>query len=271
LPVPGSALDTARPNPSRVYDYLLGGRENYHADREQAALIEAAYPPPREGHLPVPREMAARNRAFLDRAVSWVARQGVRQFLDLGSGLPVRAPLRSVHEAAPDARVAYVDHDAEVVKLAGAQLDGLGRVSVIEGDLADPEAVLADPAVRSVIDMGQPVGLVAAMVLHLFEASEAADIMRRYVRALAPGSYLIVTVPRWEPPRDDPGLWERVRAACGPAGVRNHSWHEAGSFFAGTKLVPPGLTVARAWRPVRPEGLEPDAPAYVLAGLGRKP
>jgi hypothetical protein len=180
-------FDTSKPNIARVYDVLLGGKDNYAADREQAERIVALNP-----GLP---GLVRDNRAFIIKAVTRAASLGgIRQFIDLGAGLPTHP---SVHEAAqgvsPDARVAYVDHDPVVQSHVRALLAGDGVVA-IGADITRPADVLADPELTRVIDFGQPVCVILAAVLHFQPAEVARSLIAEYAAPLAAGSALLVSV-----------------------------------------------------------------------------
>jgi O-methyltransferase involved in polyketide biosynthesis len=256
---PGQTFDTSKPNTARVYDYLLGGKDNYAADREVAErLLDID---------PRITEMCRENRGFLTRAVGWAANRGISQFLDLGAGLPTSP---SVHEAArqalPGARVCYVDHDPVAVVHANALLATRDGVTAARTDLADPAAVLADPAVTEVIDASQPLCVILAAVLHFYEPEQAQRITAGYVSRLASGSMMAVSCLRV----DDPVVWAQHRAYTA-APVYNHSRDEVLSFFAGLDLVAPGLASARAWRGGMPRVPEkPPGAIYALCGVGVK-
>jgi hypothetical protein len=207
VPSDGPASDFGRylsmPNAAQIYDYLLGGCSNYQPDRQEAEALL--------GICPGLRDMARSNREFLDRAVTWAARQGILQFADLGSGYPVVAEFRAaekfstrrpdadIHVSAravnPDARVAYADHDIRVTDHADALLAhcGVHDVAVVRADLRDPGTVLADPGLRKVIDPGQPCCVILGLVLHYMTARRAREIVAGYAGLIAPGSYLVIT------------------------------------------------------------------------------
>lgn len=259
--VPG--LDTSRPNIARVYDYWLGGKENFAADRELAEKMLSLYP----GVAAMYRD----NRKFVTRAVTWAAGQGIGRFLDLGAGLPTHP---AVHETArqvmPDAQVAYVDNDPLVVVHAGALLakGAAGDVSAVRADLADPGAVLSQPEVAAVTGGGEPVCVILAAVLHFYDTRAARQIAAGYVSWMPPGSVLVISCGH----SDDAALSDRVQEQYTAATWHNHSREDMESFFAGLEVVPPGLALAHAWRggmtglPERPAG-----PAYVLGGVAVKP
>jgi O-methyltransferase involved in polyketide biosynthesis len=253
--VPG--FDATIPNPARVYDFLLGGRDNFAADRELAARLSRLVP-----HI---RDIVQENKRFLARAVAWVAEQDVQQFIDLGSGLPTSPSTHEVARAAnPRASVTYVDNDPVVANhliTVSAKAPG---VSVLEGDFRDVNAVLAG------VDAENPACLVVGCVLHFFPAAEAADLLARYSAALAPGSYLIMSVIC---PVGEQG--ERGQQLYTDAATPHysHSAEEIAAFCGGFELVLPGVTDARCWRPDTKDvpAAEPRTGGVVLVCVARKP
>jgi hypothetical protein len=182
-----SAVDTGTPNVARVYDYILGGKDNFAADREAAKQVLAA--------IPEAREAVQEGRAYLGRVVEYLAGEaGIRQFLDIGSGLPTQ---RNVHEVAqavaPNARVVYVDNDPVVCAHGRALLEDGTRVAVVEADLRRPEEILANPATQRLIDFNQPVGVLLVAILHLISDDDDPFAAVAALRdMLAPGSYLVI-------------------------------------------------------------------------------
>jgi SAM-dependent methyltransferase len=179
-----AGVDPARPAPARIYDYLLGGTANFQADREAAERITAL--------VPELRDCAWANRGFHQRAARWIAQRGIRQFIDIGSGLPT---VGNTHEVVrlvdTDCRVVYADNDPMVCEQAGALLSEDHAVRIIRGDLRDPERLLGHPDVRGLIDFSQPVGLLMTAVVHFVpDESDPQALLARYLDALAPGSYL---------------------------------------------------------------------------------
>ena len=258
-------IDTTTPNVARIYDYLLGGKDNFAADRAAAGrLIEA---------IPDVAAIARDNRSFLGRAVRYLAIEGgIRQFLDLGSGLPTQA---NVHElaqgVAPDARVVYVDNDPVVASHGRALLASGDRVGMVFGDLRDPAVILRHPEVAGLLDLAQPVAVLCTSTLH-FVADQAGPhkIVAEYRDRLAPGSYLAITHGTLE---DDPGgegaAAESVyRQASSQLHVR--SLPDVLRFFEGFELVEPGFTWITQWRPE--PGTEPIGRQHSMrGGVGRKP
>jgi len=257
--VPG--FDTSVPNIARVYDFFLGGKDNYSADRDLAARIAEL--------APDWVQSCRDNRRFVGQVVTWAAGQGIRQFVDLGAGLPTHP---AVHELArgivPGARVCYVDNDPVVVAHARALLAGPAGVGVVAADLSDPAAVAGHPEVTSVIDWSEPVCVLLAMILHFRDPAAARAIAGGYVARLAPGSAMAISCGR----NDDPANWQKMRESYTAAVTYNHSRDELLSFFCGLPLLPPGLASARAWQAGRAEVPgPPPGSAYVLAAVGVKP
>ena len=186
-----SALDTSVPNMARIYNYWLGGKDHFAADRAEADRLVALYPP-----LPA---LVRENRAFLIKATRWAARQGIGQFIDLGAGLPASP---SVHQAAravlPAARVAYVDIDPVVLTHAVALLATGDGVAAVDADLRDPAAVLGHQDLRAVIDPGRPVCVILGAVVHFLDPDAACAVTAGYVSLMAPGSCLVLSCARFE-------------------------------------------------------------------------
>ena len=217
-------------------------------------------------------------RAFLVRAVTWAAGQGIGQFADLGPGLPsidydtgrpVPPPL---HEAArtvrPGARFAYIDADSIVVSHTGALVcdQAPGTVAAC-ADLTDPAAVLADAGLRTVIDPGEAACVLLGLVPGFLPAHQAREVAAGYAELLAPGSVVALSVLH----SDDTGLWRQLAAGWPDARLHNHSRPAIASFLGALELVPPGIALGRTWRGGMPDpGLSPRAPVYVLACAGRK-
>jgi O-methyltransferase involved in polyketide biosynthesis len=221
-----------------VYDYLIGGKDNFAADREAGdRLIEV---------FPAVVRAARENRQFLARAVTWVANQGVGQFIDLGCGMPT-AP--NTHETAqavrPGARVAYVDNDAvAVAHLQALVATGSPGVTAAAGDVGDPDAILGP--VFAGLDPAAPTCLILGLLLHFYDPDKAHALVARYSAALAPGSYLVISLAHGN--GEEGERWFSVYSA-GPARARNYSVAEITALFDGTELVPPGVVDARQWHP----------------------
>ncbi|WP_078860624.1 SAM-dependent methyltransferase [Streptomyces rubellomurinus] len=242
---PPSELDTGTPHTARMYDYYLGGKDNFEADRRAAQAAIAAYPA-----LPL---LARTNRQFLGRAVEFVAGQGVRQFIDIGTGIPAVGSTSEVaRRVAPDADVVYVDNDPIVATHARARVAGqqIGRTSVVEADLRDPAAILRDPALGATIDLSQPVGLMLVAVLHFIRDEEGAQHVVRTLRdALAPGSALILShgSPDFAT-RESAAAGVRIyRGASSPLVLRPRG--DVEPFFGDFEFAGPGLVQLPLWRP----------------------
>jgi len=236
-------VDASRPSIARIYDYLLGGKDNFAADRAAAAqLMDSRLDPQR---------MALANRGFLVRAVRFLARQGIAQYLDLGSGLPTSP---SVHEVArntiPAARVVYVDHDPIVVAHNDALLATRDGVVTIRGDVRDPDAVLGHQALAACLDFTQPVAVLLMSVLHFISHDEdAPGIVARFRERMAPGSYLALSVGTSD--GADPGMLveatDTYAAARMPFTLRSRA--QIMDLLDGFDLVEPGLVNLPQWRP----------------------
>jgi hypothetical protein len=254
-------FDAGKPSVARGSDYALGGKDNFAVDREQHMEVLEIFPLA----AVLPRE----NRQFLARAVSYVARQGVAQFIDVGAGLPASP---ATHEIAalvsPDARVAYVDNDPVAISHTAALLASPGRVAAVPGDVRRPEEILATPALTALIDTGQPFGLILAVVLDYVEPARAAEIMMAFRDAMPTGSFLILSIGI---NNNTPDLARDVIKAYRAAQVHLHSREQVAGYFAGLEIVEPGLVEARRWRPALPLDDDGPRPADLLAGVGRKP
>jgi hypothetical protein len=254
-------FDAGKPSVARLHDYALGGKDNFTVDREMAVELEEIFP--------LAAVLAREIREFLARAVGYVARQGVTQFIDVGSGMPASP---GVHEVAglvsPDARVAYVDNDPVVISHAAALLTSPGRVAAVPGDARCPGDILASPGLTALIDTSQPFCVILATILDFFEPAQAAGIAAAFRRAMPAGSFLIVAIGIND---DDPDLAQDfIKAYRAAASVHLHSREEIAGYFAGLEMVEPGLTEARRWRPEHPPAEEDPRPADILAGVGRK-
>jgi hypothetical protein len=262
-------VDTTRPHPARIYDYMLGGKNHFAADRETAEAVLL--------NQPSGRIMARENRAFLGRAVRYlVAEAGVRQFLDIGSGLPTQ---HNVHDVAqsiePSVRVVYADNDPLVLAHARALLISApeGRTAYVQADLRDPAAILSSPSVREVLDLSQPVALMLVAVLHFVpDEDKPADLIKTLLDALPSGSFLTASHVSAEhtPPQAAADGTRTYRSGGAPLHLRD-SDDFAELAFSGLTLVPPGVTLVSDWRPSG-SGVRP-APHEVnfYGGVARKP
>jgi O-methyltransferase involved in polyketide biosynthesis len=266
-------FDTTKPNMARMYDYWLGGKDNFEADRKAAQAVREV--------RPNVAGQALDNKKFQTRAVSYVAGQGVRQFVDIGSGLPT-SPVRAAsdkplwlatHEAAraviPDARVAYVDLDEVAVLHSQALLAGGSReVVAFGGDVRDPLAILRHNDLRHAgFDLSAPVCVIMACILHFVDGPTARGIMATLAGALAPGSYLIVSVgfARGQAGEEFANTYNAQR---GPR-IYAQTWEQITSLFDGLQLVPPGLADAALWRADWPQNAAAERDSMIVAGVGR--
>jgi O-methyltransferase involved in polyketide biosynthesis len=258
-------LDVDRPNAARIYDYFLGGSHNLAADREVARQIIELVP-----DVPL---VAQANRAFLRRVVRYCIDAGIRQFLDLGSGIPT---VGNVHEiaqrAAPDCRVVYVDVEPVAVAHSRVLLAGNDRVTVVQADIRDPDRILHDPKLHALIDLSKPVGLLMVSVLPFIpDADEPAKLVAHYRDAVASGSYLAVSHGSAEARPDDvEKVHQFYRKTPTPVVVRSRA--EVQALFDGFELVDPGLVYVQEWRPDWLGGVD-DNPEHtgLYVAVGRKP
>jgi O-methyltransferase involved in polyketide biosynthesis len=252
-------FDPSTPSIARVYDYLLDGKDNFAVDREVAQKLLAA--------APTAAAVMRENRQFLGRAVTWAAGQGITQFIDLGCGMPTAPNTHgSAQLVTAEPRVAYVDNDAVVLAhLRALAAHGNPGVTVIEGDVRETAVIL--DAVRAGIDLSQPACLLMGALLHFFPAEAARELAAGYVAALAPGSYLVLSVGR-----ADGDEAERGFGAYSSGGVQayNHSVADFISFFGPLALVAPGAVDARVWDPAgRLTAPLPPRPGQSLVGVAR--
>jgi trans-aconitate methyltransferase len=258
-------IDTSVAHPARMYDYYLGGKDNYEVDRETAERFLKV--------LPEGRAMARANRAFLGRVVRMLAAQGIRQFLDIGTGIPGPGNTNDVaHEVAPDARIVYVDNDPIVITHARALLarPGPGLTTVIQADLREPETILEHPEVRRVLDFSEPVAVLMVAVLNFIRDTEDPQgVVDRVKAELAPGSYLAITQPTadFDPERANAAA-DKYKQASAPLVLRSRAQLDA--FFAGFDYVEPGLVQIASWHPDGPPPEDADK-IWIYGGVGRKP
>ncbi|MFJ3672685.1 SAM-dependent methyltransferase [Streptomyces sp. NPDC090106] len=257
---PAPEIDTSRPHPARIYDYLLGGKDHYDVDEAAGERLVTA--------APEARVSVRANRAFLRRAVRHVVGEGVRQILDVGTGLPTSPNVHEIaHEAASEVRVAYVDNDPIVKAHGDALLSRSGATSIVLADLRDPRGVVEHPDVRRIIDFDEPVALLLVAILHFVtEAEKPGEIVATLRDALPEGSFLVLSHATGD-------LFERGDAqavynnATASMNLRSHA--EIERLFDGFTLVEPGLTQVPFWRP---DGELPPEAASIgfYGGVGRK-
>ncbi|WP_326627954.1 SAM-dependent methyltransferase [Nonomuraea fuscirosea] len=252
------------PHSARVYDYWLGGKDNFEADRRVAEQTMAA--------VPGIRESARNNRAFLGRAVRHLARLGVRQFLDLGTGIPSQGNTHEVAQAeAPDARVVYVDNDPIVMAHARALLTSTpeGRTAYIEADVREPRTILKHPDVLGTLDFDQPIALVmVAILMHISDDDDPGGLVKAYAQALPPGSFLVLSHLTLDLVSKETA--EDYLEATRPQAMHRtpRTGEQIARYFDGFELVEPGLVAVSEWHDTP---LFPDPAAWMYAGVGRKP
>lgn len=246
-------LDTTRPSTARIYDYMLGGKDNFAVDRDAAALLLQA--------VPDARQVARDNRDFLAEAVRTMAEAGIQQYLDLGTGIPTSP---NVHEIArsvwPDAAVAYVDNDPVVLAHNRALLARVPGIVALDHDLRDPAAVNSDPVLRSVLDLSRPVGVLMVAVLHFVDLAVAPTVVARYLRDLPSGSHLAISAGT----RDgvDPAAVRRVEAvyAASASAAVYRTQAQVEELFDGLDVLPPGV-----------HEVHRSTTSCIYAGIARKP
>lgn len=251
------------PSVARVYDYLLGGSHHFAADRVAAREFLARWPDA--------TETMRVNRAFLGRAVRYLAeRAEIRQFLDLGSGIPTMANVHEIAQrAAPDARIAYVDIDPIAVLHSRAILAGNDNATAIQADLRKPGEILGHPDLRAHLDLSQPTALLLVAVLHFFpDADEPGGLVAELRDALAPGSYVVISHGTTDgQPQHVAEAMSHYARTTAPFVPRGHA--EILRYFDGFDLIEPGLVRAPLWRPDDPRDVENADQVAVYGGVGQ--
>ncbi|MFB7664871.1 SAM-dependent methyltransferase [Kitasatospora sp. NPDC056138] len=260
-------LELHRAHSARMYDYYLGGTTNFAADREAAGQVMAVFPW---------AERAARvNRDFMHRSTRHLAEAGIRQFLDIGTGIPTSPNLHEVaQQCQPAARIVYADNDPIVLAHAQALLRSTpeGRTAYLQADITDPESILKAPEVRQNIDLDQPVALSLNAIMHFIPDSQGAlGVVRQLMAALVPGSALVIShgSPDFAP--EEAERIVRVYEAAGTT-VRMRTKAELALFLQGLDVLPPGIVATHRWRPDggRPDPLVADAHASAYAAVALK-
>jgi hypothetical protein len=260
----GPVLDTSAAHPARVYDYWLGGKDNFAADREAGEQALQAYPQLAEA--------VRSNRAFLARAVEFLTGPaGVRQFLDIGTGIPSADNTHEVAQReAPDSRIVYVDNDPIVLLHAQTLLrsTAAGACDYIQADLRDPARILSEAG--RTLDFGQPVALMLLAILQFISDDEDPwGLVAQLMAPLPPGSYLVISHPTddFNPNRQGESIQRYNERVAEQATLRGHD--ETARFFAGLELVEPGVVAVAKWRPN--SDVEADRPSSMWCGVARKP
>jgi O-methyltransferase involved in polyketide biosynthesis len=259
-------IDAHIPNAARMYNYFLDGKDNFPADREAAERVLTI--------APEVRELARQNRAFMGRAVHHlVAEAGIRQFVDIGTGLPSEG---NVHEVAakvdPGTRVVYVDNDPVVLAHSRALLSNTTNTATIHGELRDPDEILTNPELEALIDFSEPVAILLVAVLHFLpDSDKPAELVSRLRNAVPSGSYLVISHVTGEERAEDAQQGAAIyRGASASLTLRSREAIQ--ELFDGCELIEPGLVRIDEWRP-DPSSLsrydEPKTPTWGLCGVGR--
>jgi SAM-dependent methyltransferase len=255
-------IDTERPSAARMYDYYLGGAHNFAADRQLAEQMIARYP-----DMPL---IVQANRAFLRRAVEFLVDAGVRQFVDIGSGVPTVGHVHEIAQrAAPESRVVFVDIDPVAVAHSRQILTDNDRTTVIQEDIRRPEQILNHPETRRLLDLEQPVAVLVVALFH-FIADDPVSILARLTRPLASGSYLVISHGS-DDARDAAEGTEIYRR--GGIELISRTRAQVEEMFGGLDLVEPGVVWIPQWRPESSLDAYHDQPERSMgyAGVGRKP
>jgi hypothetical protein len=259
-----SKIDTSVPHPARVYDYWLGGKDNFEVDRQVANATTAAAPGVPQG--------ARDNRAFLGRAVRFIAEQGIRQFLDIGTGIPTQGNVHEVAQSvAPDARVVYVDNDPIVMTHARALLRGNseGKTVYIEADLREPDTILEHPDTLATLDFTQPIGLIiVGTLMFIKDSDDPFSLVKRFTGPLPSGSCLAISHVTAD--FDPEAVTASARAYNkGPTPFTPRTGSQIARFFEGFDLVEPGMVKVFDWRPDEEPADRIGAGAYGSVGIKR--
>jgi hypothetical protein len=259
-------IDTSVPHSARMYDWWIGGKDNFAVDRELGGIFAQA--------IPGIRTMARENRNFMERVTRYLAReQGISQFLDIGTGIPTSPNVHEIaQETDPHACVVYVDNDPIVLTHARALLVSgeHGRTAYIDADVRDTDKLLTDPALLETLDLGRPVGLLLVAILMLIEdADDPWGKTRKLMDALPSGSHVAITHPGQD---FDPEAMAAVVGAASQGGMTlvPRIRADVERFFDGWELVDPGVVPVMAWHPEGDPPADPNA-AFYWAGVARKP
>ncbi|MFE9103612.1 SAM-dependent methyltransferase [Actinomadura geliboluensis] len=265
-------VDSTIPSPARMYDYILGGSANFTVDREAVKKVRA--------HMPDLEDAAWANRGFLQRSVRWLAQQGVRQFIDVGAGLPTGNNTHdAVQKVAPDTRVLYVDNDPLVEIHAKSLLEGVAGTAFITADFRDPDGLLGHEETTAMIDFTEPVALLLVTVTHFVpDEDDPWGVVQRYVSRLAPGSYVALSAissDRQVSEELDQVTAVYARSSSGGAYPRPRA--EIERFFAGLEIVPPyegapaELCHLGVWGAEDPDEADSDGSQLGYCAVARKP
>jgi hypothetical protein len=256
-------IDISTPSVARGYDYLLGGSHNFAVDRDYIRKVLVA--------LPDARLVAQANRAFMHRAMRYMIDAGVRQFLDIGSGIPTVGNAHEIAQKAdPSARVVYVDVEPVAVAHSEQILAGNDGAVIVQEDLRHPDAILNHPRIRALLDFDRPIGILLVAILHaIADRDDPFGLVRRLVGAAAPGSYLALSHGTADSRPAEVGEAKRLTdQTTTPVTIRDRARVEG--FFAGLELVDPGLVWAPQWRPDYPQDVIEPERTSLYVGVGRK-
>jgi hypothetical protein len=265
------AFDPKVPNVARMYDYWLGGKDNFAADREAAEMAMKVAP-----DLQM-RENAQNGRVFLRRVVRFLVDSGIRQFVDIGCGLPTQGNVHEVAQAiAPDARVAYIDNDPVVIAHARALLETNPLTVVVRADAREPDSILDDPQLNQLIDLQRPFAILLLAVLHVIADDELAlSVAKRLRERLSSGSYLALSHAVSDLQPDATAklammYQDNVVVTDGPRRSNLRTKAEVAPYLEGLELVEPGLVYINHWRPDPTDPSSSDKPIWSVGGVGRK-
>ena len=265
-------VDPFTPSPARLYDYFLGGSNNFASDRAAGDRLREA--------LPDLYDAAWANRGFHQRSARWMASEhGISQFLDIGSGLPTQG---NTHEAVgaviPDARVVYVDNDPMVRAMSGQLIDDAVHTNLVTADMRDPDEVLGHPDLTALIDFSRPVGLLMTAVVHFVaDGSDPGGLVKRYTGMLAPGSYVALSHATADklPPRSVQAMYDTYEHSSTRLHLRTRD--EVERLFEGLEFVPPyvgaapGVTYVGVWGADDPEIADTEGSRVLYCGVARRP
>ncbi|MER7542165.1 SAM-dependent methyltransferase [Actinomadura sp.] len=265
-------VDSTVPSPARMYDYILGGTANYEVDRQAVEKVRA--------HMPDLEDAAWANRGFLQRSVKWLAENGIRQFIDIGAGLPTGNNTHdAVQRVAPDARILYVDNDPLVEIHAKSLLEGVPGTAFITADFRDPEGLLGHEQTRAMIDFTQPVALLLVTVTHFVsDEDDPWGLVRRYVSEIAPGSYIALSaISSDRQVSEELDQVTAVYAKSSSQGAYPRPRAEIERFFTGLEIVPPyegapaEVCHIGVWGAEDPDEANSDGSRLGYAAVARKP
>ncbi|WP_309109775.1 SAM-dependent methyltransferase [Saccharothrix sp.] len=260
-------IDLGRPSIARVYDYWLGGAHNFAVDRAVGDKVLA--------DVPILKNVILNHRAFLRRAVRYLLSQGIRQFLDLGSGIPTVGNVHEIAQAVdPDVKVVYVDIDPVAVAHSRAILTGNESVNVLQTDVRDARGVLKSPEVQDLLDFDRPIAVLMIALLHFIpDSDDPHGIVAAYRDAIPPGSFLAVSHAGYEEGEWNPA-WDEARGTYnrGVSEMTYRKKSEVEALFEGFELVEPGVARLPLWHPESPDDVDEDAAHFLGFGAaGRKP